>query len=105
MDDGLVAEVVLVFDHEGSVVLEFGGAGAGDLGHLVEPSPGEADLVGALINGEAGLHGPEGDLAFAIGPNDQGRRSAKVELVAVPEIRLDDAPAPDDRVLRGLHGA
>src|SRR4051794_17583573 len=55
--------MILELDLEGSVVLKLGGASSGDLVHFVEAGPGEADLGGSIVDVEAGLHGPEGDLA------------------------------------------
>ncbi len=80
-EDGLVAKVVFEFDLEGAVEQKCGRAGAGDLVHLVEACPAKADLVGAIIDVEAGLHGPEGDVAVPTGLNDQGRRSAEIQMI------------------------
>src|SRR5215207_7039410 len=89
-----ITEVVLELDPERAIVEQFGGAVAVDLVHLVE----------AVVDVEARLHGPEGDLAVAISLHDQACRSAEVEIIAVPQVRLDDAPPTDDRVVRRLHG-
>jgi hypothetical protein len=66
--------VVFEFDLERAIRPELGGAGTRDLIHLVEPGPGEANLVWALIDVEAGLQGSKGDLALTVGPDNQGRR-------------------------------
>ena len=69
------------------------------------PVVGRWRIVGAVIDVEAGLHGPEGDLTVSTGLNDQGRRSAEIQVILVPQVGLDDAPSAHDRVVRGLHAA
>lgn len=104
-DSGLFAEVVLERDQEGLVVLEFGGACARGLGRFIEAGPSEGDLVGSVVDIEASLQGPKPDVAVAVGLDDQGRGSTEVEMVAIPPVRLDDAPATDDRVVGRPHCA
>ena len=97
--------MIVELDLEGSVILKLGGAGSGYLVHFIEAGPGEADLGGSIVDVEAGLHGPEGDLAVPTRLHDQGRRSAEIQVIPVPQVGLDDAPSAHDRVLRGLHVA
>src|SRR3954467_12945376 len=92
--------MIVELDLEGSVILKLGGAGSGDLVHFVEAGPGEADLGGSIVDVEAGLHGPEGDLAVPTRLHAQGRRSAEIQVIPVPQVGLDDAPSAHRRLIR-----
>ena len=50
---------------------QLGRSGAGELVHVVKTGPGEEDHRLSVVEVEAGLHGAEGDLAVAIGPDGQ----------------------------------
>ena len=76
--------MALEFDLEGAVLLEFGGACAGDLVYFVEAGPGEADLVRSVVDVETGLQRSKAELAVAVGPDQQDGLSAKGEIVATP---------------------
>ena len=92
-------------DFERAVVLEFGRSGSGDLVSLVEAGPGEEDQRPGVFEVEAGLHGCEGDLAVAVGLDDDHGRLGQVEMVAVPYIGLDDPPPADQLTVHGCaHG-
>ena len=75
--------MVLELDLEGAVLLKLGRARAIDLVHLVAARSGEAGLVGAIVDVEAGLHGAERDLPPSVGSDDQGGGAAEVKMVAV----------------------
>src|SRR4051812_49723935 len=95
--------MIVELDLEGSVALKLGGAGSGDLVHFIEAGPGEADLGGSIVDVEAGLHGPEGDLAVPTPPHDQGGGAAKNQGNPVPQGGLDDAPSAHDPGLPSPH--
>jgi hypothetical protein len=69
----LVAVVIDEFDLDGAVVEQFGGTVAGDLIHLVEALPGEADRQPAVFDVKAGLENVEGDLAATVVGDREGR--------------------------------
>ena len=97
--------VVGELDLEGAVVLEFGGAGAAHLVHLVEALPGEEHQGPAVFEVEARLHGAERDLAMAVGLDDHHGGLDQVQVVAVPGVGLDDPPAADQLAAhRCAHG-
>lgn len=73
---------------------------AGDLVHLVEAGPCEEDHGRAVGEVEAGLHRPEGDLALVVGADDDDGRRDQVEIVAIPQIGLDDPPTADQLAVR-----
>src|SRR3546814_6171570 len=97
--------VVGELDLECGVFLEFGGAGAANIVRLVETLPGEEHRGATVLEVEACLHGAEGDLAVAVGLDDQHGGLDQVQVVAVPDVGLDDPPAADQlAVHRRVHG-
>ena len=56
----------------------------------------EADRVACVFNFEAGLQGAEDDFATLRGDR-QRRRTAEIEVSAVPEVGLDSAGIRLDR--------
>src|SRR3546814_6989296 len=97
--------MVCEFDLDRAVVDQFRRSGAADLIHLVASDPDEEDHRSAIFEIEAGLHGPEGDLAMTIGPNGHRGGLDQVEVVALPEVSLDDPPPANElAVARPGHG-
>ena len=90
--------MVCELDLQRAVIEQFGGSGAADLVHFVEPGPGEEDRGAAVLEIEAGLHGSEGDLAMAVGSNDHHGEVDEIEVVAIPQIGLDDPSFADQRM-------
>ena len=81
----------------------FGGSFASDLVAFVASGPAEADPVAGVFDIETSLHGSKGDFA-ALRGDGQRRRTAEVEVIAIPEVGLDDPPAADQAAVgRGLH--
>ena len=54
----------------------------------------------AVFDVEAGLQRAEGDFAVAVIGDRDRRRSAEVEIVAIPDVGLDDPPAADELAVR-----
>jgi hypothetical protein len=86
--------VVGEFNLDRPVVEGFGGSFAFDRVALLASGPAEADRVAGVFHFEAGLQGAEGDFAALRGDRD-GRRTAEIEVGAIPEVGLDDPPAAD----------
>ena len=97
--------VVGELDLEGAVVLTLGGAGAAHLVHLVKALPGEEYQGATVLEVEACLHGTEGDLAESVGLDAQHGEFDQVQVVAVPDVGLDDPLAADQLAVHGCaHG-
>ena len=58
--------------------------------------PVEGDVVVSVGEVEARLQGAEGDLAVPVRADVEPRRTAEVEMAALPKIGRDDPPAADD---------
>ena len=102
-EEGFIAVVVGEFDLDRAVVEEFGGSFASDLVAFVASGPAEADRVAGVFDIETSLHGSKGDFA-ALRGDGQRRRTAEVEVIAIPKVGLDDPPAADQAAVgRGLH--
>jgi hypothetical protein len=92
-------------DLERAVVLQLGRSRAADLVHLLEPRPGEEDRQPGVLELEAALHGPEGDLASAVAPDGHHGGFDQVEVGTIPQIGLDDPPPANQlAVHRDAHG-
>jgi hypothetical protein len=95
--------VVGELDLDCAVVEEFGGSFALDLVAFFASVPAKADRVAGLFDLEDGLESAESDFAAPRGDR-QGRRTAEIEVSAIPEIGFDDPPAADQAAVgRGLH--
>jgi hypothetical protein len=65
--------------------------------------PGEGDRGWAIFEIEARLHGAECDFAMAIGTYGNAGRLDEVEVIAIPQIGLDNPPFADERVIADGH--
>src|SRR5262245_50791415 len=101
LEDGLVAVVVGESDFDRAVVEQFGVAVAADFVHLVATAPREEDHRWAVADIEAGLQSAEGNLAVVVCPDGDRGGPVEVEIIAIPQIGLDDAPASDQLAARG----
>ncbi len=61
----------------------------------VRPEDGIISVVEVQLELQPGLQGAEGDLAMAVGADDHHRGLDEVEMVALPDVGLDDPPAAD----------
>ena len=52
--------------------------------------------IPAVFDVEAGLQRAEGDFAASVRSNEDRRRTAEVEILAIPDVGLDDPPAADE---------
>lgn len=97
--------MVLELDLQRAVVEEFGGPRAPDMVHFVETLPFEGDVEASIGELEARLERTEGDLAAAVGCDDQRGGLDQVEMVALPDVGLDDPPPADQPTAHwGGHG-
>jgi hypothetical protein len=102
-EDGFVAVVVGELDLDCSVVEEFCGSFAFELISFIASGPTEADRVAGVFNFEAGLPSTEGNFS-ALRGDRQRRRTAQIEVSAIPNVGLDDPPAADQAAVgRRLH--
>ena len=58
----------------------------------------------ALKRAEAGLHGAESDLAMPIGADGDRGGFDQIEIVAIPQVGLNDTPSAKERMFgHGVH--
>ena len=86
-------------DLDRAIIKQFGVAVAGDLVDIVKSGPLEVDQVLAVAEIEARLQRAESDFTMALGSDRNRCRLDQVEMVAIPQIGLDDPPAPIRRQL------
>lgn len=67
---------------------------AGDFIYFVEADPCESDQGRSVFEVEGRLHCAEGVFATSVDADDDLRLPAEVEIVAIPEVGLDDPPSP-----------
>src|SRR5688572_15698551 len=97
--------MVSELDLKRAVVEQFGRSRTADLVHLIEPEPREEDHGSAVFKIEPGLHGAKSDLAMAIRSNGHHRGLNQIEVVAIPQVGLNDPPlAYELTACRGGHG-
>ena len=99
-EGGFVAEVEGDFAGDGSVIVEFGGAAAGGLVHLVMAGPSEEDGGWCIFAVEAAGDGSEDELARALRVECDVGGLDQIGEVAVPQLHLDDPPLADQRMGR-----
>jgi hypothetical protein len=99
-EDSFVAVVTGEFDLDGAVVEQFGGTVAGDFVHFVEALPSEADRQPAVVDVEAGLESADGDFAATVVGDRDGRWPTEVEMIAIPNVGLDDPLTADELAVR-----
>ena len=87
-------------DLDEAVIEKFGGSFSGDFVALVESGSREGDGGPAVFDVERRLHGAEGDFAMVASPDRDRRRTAEVEIIAIPDVGFDDPPAADQLVVR-----
>jgi hypothetical protein len=68
---------------------------------FVEALRGESDRGAGVFDVETGLEGVESDFAAAMRGDRHCRWTGKVEVIAIPDIGLDDPPAPISLQLPG----
>ena len=85
----------------GTVVFEFGRSGAADLVAFVETRPIEENDAAAALEFQGGVDGAEGELASSVPGKGYLGRLDQIEIVAIPEIGLDDPPPADQFTARG----
>jgi hypothetical protein len=98
-EDGFVAISVCELDLESAVVEEFGGPFALNLVAFLAAGPVKANRVPGIFDFQAGLQGAEGDFATMVGDRDR-RCPTEIEMIAIPDVGLDDPPAADQSAVR-----
>ena len=88
------------FNLDGAVVEQFGGTVARDFVHFVEPLPREPDRRPTVFDVEADLESAEGDFAVTVVGDRDRRRPTEVEMIAIPNVGLDDPPPSDELAVR-----
>src|SRR5262249_4929496 len=91
----IVASIEGQLDFDGAIVLQFGRSVAGDLVSLVEPAPSEEDDAAAVSEFHGGIDDAEGELTASVLAELEVSRFDEVEVVAIPEVRLEDPPPAD----------
>jgi hypothetical protein len=69
--------------------------------HFVETFPGEADRRPAVFDIEPGLQRSQGDFAPSVVGDRDRRWSAEVEIIAIPDIGLDNRQRPMSLLFAG----
>ena len=62
--------------------------------------PREPDRRPAVFDVEAGLESAEGDFAATVVGDRDGRWPTEVEMIAIPNVGLDDPPTADECAVR-----
>ncbi|BBD41156.1 hypothetical protein Amn_pb01470 (plasmid) [Aminobacter sp. Y103A] len=87
-------------DLDRAVVEQFGVAVAAHFVHFVATFPREEDHRWAVADIEAGLQSTKCDLAVVVVADGDRGGTAEVEIIAIPQIGLDNAPAADHLAAR-----
>ena len=94
-EDGVVAVVEGQLDLDRAVVRQLGGAVAGDRVAFVEAAPAEENDGLRVLQCAAGGDAAEGKLGPPVAADLEVGRLDPIEVIAVPQIGRDDAPAAD----------
>jgi len=83
------------FAAEGAIILDLSEAIAGDFVHFVEAVPREVDGCWGIFAVQTGIDATEPKLAASVTLEGDESRFEHIQILCIPEVRLDDPPFAD----------